>query len=101
MDDVSERDFGSVRLSGKLICASEQEVEIVNSCLPEHIRLTRSEPGCISFDVRQTDDPMIWEVEERFLDRKSFEHHQLRTRASEWWTATAGIAREYEISSPE
>ena len=91
------KDIG-VRLSGRLICASEQEAEIVRRHLPAHIDLTRAEPGCISFEVSPTDDPLIWTVEEHFRDRASFGSHQERTRASAWGAATADIARDYEIS---
>ncbi|WP_183905085.1 putative quinol monooxygenase [Rhizobium sp. BK008] len=90
---------GKVRLSGQLICTSLDEVDIVQKYLPEHIRLTRSEPGCLSFDVRQTEDPMIWDVEERFTDRLAFEAHQIRTKGSAWGAATSAIRREYEISA--
>ncbi len=86
-----------VRLTGRLICASAGEVEIVRAHLPEHIRLTRAEPGCLAFTVEQTPDPLIWRVEERFQDKRAFSRHQSRTRASIWWTATAGIVRDYEI----
>lgn len=55
---------GAVRLSGFLRCASMEDVELVVRHLPEHIRLTRAEPGCLSFEVSQTDDPLIWRVEE-------------------------------------
>jgi quinol monooxygenase YgiN len=96
-NDVNQR-VGAVRLSGKLICATLHEVEVVRRHLPEHIRLTKAESGCVSFDVSQTDDPLIWCVEECFLDREAFEAHQNRTRASAWWTATAEIPRQYEVS---
>ncbi|RUM26887.1 antibiotic biosynthesis monooxygenase [Rhizobium vallis] len=90
---------GKVRLSGQLICASLDEIEIVQKYLPEHMRLTRSEPGCLSFEVTQTEDPMIWRVEERFTDRLAFEAHQIRTKASAWGAATSAIRRDYEVSA--
>jgi quinol monooxygenase YgiN len=95
--DRSNDEMGTVRLVGNLICASADEVDIVRKFLPEHIRLTVSEPGCLSFAVTQTEDPMIWRVEERFTDRRAFEAHQARTRASAWGAATAAIRRDYEI----
>lgn len=66
--------------------------------LPEHIRLTRAEPGCLSFDVTRTDDPMIWQVDEAFTDREAFDAHQTRTGASDWAAQTADIARDYAIT---
>lgn len=88
---------GRVRLTGFLYCASEAEAETVKRHLPEHIRLTRSEPGCISFEVSQTENPLAWRVEELFVDSAAFEFHQRRTRASGWFEATSAIRRDYEI----
>lgn len=87
-----------VHLSGKLICASMEDVEVIKDHLPEHVRLTLEEAGCLSFEVLQTGDPLIWTVDERFTDAAAFTHHQQRTRASAWWTATAAIPRSYEIT---
>ena len=95
-DSQNCKDVG-VRLSGRLVCASEQETEIVRRHLPEHVDLTRAEPGCISFDVFPTDDPLIWTVEEHSQNRDSFGSHQERTQASTWGVATAKITRDYEI----
>ena len=89
----------TLHLSGKLVCASEDEVETIQKYLPDHIRLTRAEPGCLSFQVEQTSDPLVWRVEECFIDQDAFALHQARTRASDWWAATAKIKRDYEISS--
>jgi quinol monooxygenase YgiN len=49
--------------------------------------------------VSETDDPLIWEVEELFADRAAFDFHQQRTRASEWFTVTSAIPRDYEITT--
>lgn len=87
-----------VRLTGRLTCASPQEADLVRAHLPEHIRLTRAEPGCLSFEVFQTGDPLVWHVEERFRDAEAFAFHQNRTRASAWWAATRAISRAYEVS---
>ena len=86
-----------VSLSGRLVCASETEVAAVIATLPEHMRLSRAEPGCLSFEVTQTADPLVWRVEEAFVDRAAFEVHPARTKASEWGRATAGIVRDYEV----
>lgn len=92
---------GAVRLRGFLRCLSKDDVELVRRHLPEHLRLTREEPGCISFEVSETDDPLIWQVEELFADRAAFDFHQRRTRASEWFMATSAIPRDYEITTLE
>lgn len=90
-----------VHLTGCLICRSREDVETVQRHLPAHIRLTKAEPGCVSFEVSQSDDPLVWNVEECFVDKAAFEFHQHRTRASTWWTATADIPRQYEVSGLE
>jgi quinol monooxygenase YgiN len=86
-----------IRLRGQLICVTEDEVGAVRAFLADHIRLTRAEPGCLTFDVAPTDDPMVWEVMEAFRDRASFDAHQARTRASPWFAATRGILRDFRM----
>lgn len=86
-----------VALSGQLVCASDEEVAVVQRHLPQHIDLTRAEPGCISFEVNQTDDRYVWQVDERFVDRAALDAHQARVAASKWGEVTAGIERRYSI----
>lgn len=86
-----------VRLSGQLVCSSAAEAAVVRQHLRIHLSLTVDEPGCLLFDVRQTDDPLVWQVEERFLDAAAFETHQRRVAASEWGRATKGIERRYVV----
>ena len=88
---------GNIRLTGRLICATEAECDIVRQYLPEHVRLTRSEPGCLAFQVIETENPLIWSVEERFVDQAAFDFHQARTKASQWAVETAAIRRDYRI----
>lgn len=92
---------GHVRLQGKLICQNAEQAELVARNLPDHIRLTLAEPGCLSFAVERTEDPLVWTVSECFDGWPAFDAHQLRTRASAWWDATRDIPREYEMSGPE
>ncbi len=87
-----------ISLSGRLICANATEADLVRQHLPEHLRLTRAEPGCLSFQVSATDDPLIWQVAESFTDKAAFEAHQSRTRASAWHAATAHIRRDYRLT---
>ena len=86
-----------VTLKGHLICATKAEADHVCAALAEHIRLTRAEPGCLSFEVTPTDDPLVWAVAETFCDRAAFEAHQARAGASDWAKHTAGIRRDYTI----
>lgn len=87
----------NVFLTGLLICQSDGETAIVAEFLPRHLELTRAEPGCISFEVSPTGDPLVWDVAECFQNADSFELHQARVRASEWGRARAGIKRRYSV----
>lgn len=87
-----------VRLSGQLVCADGAQRALVEEHLPRHLELTHAEPGCLSFAVVPTDDPLVWQVDELFVDEAAFALHQDRVRASEWGRATAGIERLYEVA---
>ncbi|MGL5011515.1 MAG: putative quinol monooxygenase [Paracoccaceae bacterium] len=87
--------MGIVHLIGQLTCATAEDIALVAKHLPTHIALSRAEPGCLSFNCTQTDDPMIWQVDETFTDQAAFDAHQTRTRASEWYRLTAHIPRHY------
>ena len=87
-----------ITLSGQLICTDDDEARIVRTHLPEHIRLTRAEPGCLSFEVTPTDDPLVWQVDEVFSTQADFDAHQARTAASDWGRASKGIRRDFKIS---
>ncbi|PRY26286.1 quinol monooxygenase YgiN [Aliiruegeria haliotis] len=87
-----------VSLSGHIDIPADRLQEIA-AALPEHIRLTRAEPGCVHFDVTpDADVPGRYIVSERFASRAAFEAHQARTRASDWGRISAGIPRHFEIS---
>ncbi|GAB3817326.1 antibiotic biosynthesis monooxygenase [Tessaracoccus terricola] len=86
-----------VTLTGKLICADDEEAATVRRHLPRHLQLTRAEAGCLHFLVEATQDPLVWLVSEEFQDQTAFDAHQARVRDSEWGRATAGIRRDYVI----
>ena len=74
-------------------------LEQVRAVLPQHIALTRSEPGCLSFEV--VEDAEIsgrFNVSEVFENQAAFDAHQTRTQASAWFKITDGIPREYTIT---
>lgn len=89
----------AVELTGVLVCRTVDEAEVVLRELPRHRELSRAERGCVRFEVEQTDDPLVWTVSERFVDRESFDVHQERVRTSEWGRATIGIERNYVIAT--
>ena len=86
-----------IALTGRLICRDGAEAALVRAHLPEHIRLTRAEPGCLSFEVSQSADPLVWSVAELFESRAAFAAHQARAGASAWGRATHGIKRDYAV----
>lgn len=84
-----------IRLTGHIDVAPERRAAVATA-LPEHIRLTKGEPGCLSFEV--TPDPAVegrWRVAELFVDRAAFDAHQARTAASDWAAVSAGLKRSY------
>ncbi len=86
-----------IRLRGQLIALTDGDAAAVRQNLPDHTRLTKAEPGNLSFEVTPTDDPMVWEVMETFRDRAAFDAHQVRNQASPWFTATRDCVRNYRI----
>lgn len=90
--------MSKVKLTGFLICRSLEEADRVSEILPEHIDLTRKEPGCELFEVmRSMSDPVRFAVREIFTDRAAFDAHQARAAASDWAKATRNIPRDYDI----
>ena len=86
-----------ILVTGLLICATQADAEIVRTMLPEHIRLSGAEPGCLTFSVTPSADPLIWLLDESFVDRAAFEAHQARTRASAWFAATRALGRDFHV----
>ena len=86
-----------VTLKG-FILVPESELELVQTELPNHTRLTLEEAGCITFSVIQnSENPLRFDVYEEFLDKASFELHQKRVKASHWGKVTVNVERHYEI----
>ena len=89
--------MGVTRVTGRLICASDEEADLVRRMLPEHVRLSRAEPGCLKFDVTEDPDGRTWHLDEAFADPEAFDAHKARTQASDWGRATTHVAREIEV----
>ncbi len=86
-----------IRLSGRLVCMSEEERAAVLLHRAGHEAATRAEPGCLSFRIDDTDDPLIFDVTESFRDRPAFDAHQARTRDSAWFAAMRSILRDFRV----
>lgn len=85
-----------IALTGRLICSDTAQMMTALSLLPEHVALSRAEPGCLRFDIWQDDDPMIWHLSELFTDADAFAAHQARTGASEWGRQSIDIGRDFD-----
>lgn len=88
---------GNIVINGTIICTPD-DIEMVVEHVAEHVRLTQLEPGCIMFDITQSDDdPCVFNVSERFVDQAAFDAHSARTRASVWWEKSKHIPRDMNI----
>jgi quinol monooxygenase YgiN len=87
-----------IRLTGTLRCTTPQDAALVTRLLPDHLRLTLAEPGCLAFTVTPLPEGQGWTVAECFADRQAFTAHQARAASSAWGRETAHIPREYRIT---
>lgn len=87
-----------IHLTGTLTCTTADDLEIVEVYLPDHMALSRAELGCVSFNVMQTSDPMVWQLDETYTDQAAFDAHQARNRASIWWAKSQNMLRDFKIT---
>ena len=84
--------------SGSNTCEAD-DLELVRTYVPDHIRLTMAEPGCVRFSIEASDeDPCKFIVSEEFIDRSAFDAHTARTRQSAWWEKTQHIPRDITVT---
>ena len=89
--------MGKVILSGYVV-ATKEDLPAIVAALPEHIRLTRAESGCIVFNVKQDSENLCrFNVYEEFIDQISFDKHQARIKNTKWSHATKNLLRHYKI----
>ena len=94
MTDAKNR---KIHLNGYIEVPVER-LGAVRAALPEHIRLTRAETGCIRFDITSSPGHSgRFDVSEVFIDQASFDFHQSRTATSNWAKITDGIPRHFKI----
>ncbi|WP_134726709.1 putative quinol monooxygenase [Paracoccus luteus] len=92
-DPHAARTGAQVSLTGQLVCADVAQMLAVLDHAQSHIDASRAEPGCLQFDLWQTDEPLVFAVAERFADPDAYRAHQTRTRATDWYAATADLER--------
>lgn len=85
----------TVRLVGTLALPDARRAAIIDA-LPDHIRLTRAEPGCLRFKV-DTQQAHLF-VDELFVDEDALHAHQCRIRGTHWEAVTAGLKRDYTLT---
>jgi len=84
---------GTIRVPG---C----DLEAVHAALPEHIRLTLAEPGCVAFEVAEQSSGFFL-VHEVFQDEPAFKAHQERAVGSDWARASSRAVRDYKTWTHE
>lgn len=87
------RTGAQVSLTGQLVCRDMGEMLTVLDLAHSHVDASRAEPGCLQFDLRQSDDPLVFDFAELFVDEAAYRAHQDRTRGSDWFAATQSIQR--------
>lgn len=84
-----------IAVEGRLICADMGQMLLALDLLPDHVAASRAEPGNLRFDLAQTEDPLIWSLNELFTDAAAFAAHRDRTAASRWGQESAAIKRDF------
>ena len=84
-----------IGLTGRLICADAAQMVTALTLLPDHVALSRAEPGCLRFDLHQADEPGIWHLSELFSDADAFAAHQARNAASAWGQQSGDLKRDF------
>jgi nucleoside-diphosphate-sugar epimerase/quinol monooxygenase YgiN len=89
---------GEMWLAGHIDVA-EKHLALTLKLLPDHIKASRAEAGCLRFDVVQdTNIPTRLHVVEGFRSVKDFDIHQIRSQSSPWFDAARFFTRDYVTS---
>lgn len=89
--------MNKVILKGFIIVPSA-DLSAIKKALISHKELTRNEPGCLMFNVTQSESNVNrFDVHEEFINNAAFEQHQIRVKNSAWGKVSANVERHYEI----
>lgn len=84
-----------ITLSGYIL-VPKHELQTIRDALVEHVALTRAEPGCLVFNVTESNEVEgRFDVYEEFLDSDAFHQHQSRVKASQWGELSNNVLRHY------
>jgi len=87
----------NIVLTGYVIIP-EADFDAISEAMPEHIRLTLEEPGCLSFKITpDKSDPLRFSVYEEFIDMAALKFHQKRSREGHWHEVTKNMERHFSI----
>ena len=93
--------MGKVILEGYIV-ASANDLNNIKEHLDEHIKLTRAEKGCLTFNVQQRNGKeLIFDVYEEFTDKEAYDLQQERVKTSTWYKATRKVESHYDVSGLE
>ena len=88
-------------LSGHIIVLPA-ELDTIRKALPVHIEATRSEEGCITYQVDEhPTETGRFDVYEEFVNKAAFEYHQKRVKESAWGEVTLSVTRSYTVQGLE
>ena len=89
--------MSKIILSGYII-VPENDLEMVRKKLPEHIKNTQQEQGCLAFKIEEDpENPCKYLVYEEFRNKAAFEFHQARAQDSAWGQASSNVKRHFKI----
>ncbi len=80
------------------VLAPDEDLPGIKLELPKHIELTLQEKGCLVFEVLQDQNNRNrFNVYEEFIDKESFEAHQVRAKSSKWGIVSGNLEKYYHI----
>ena len=80
------------------IIVPDSDLPSVLEELPNHMTMTRREPGCLMFEVlRDSNSEHRFNVYEEFDSQASFDSHQDRAKRSKWGAVSSNVERHYTI----
>jgi len=81
------------------ILAREEKREFVKSELLKLIEITRSEKGCINYDLHQdNDNPNLFLFYENWENKTLWEKHMENKHLAEYISATEGAIEEFTVN---
>jgi quinol monooxygenase YgiN len=94
---VENDEVDTIYLSGHFDVA-KQHIQETLLLLPEHIKQSREEKGCLDFRVTQSKKTEgRFQVFEKFNSKRAYLYHQKRIKKSKWKNIMTKLKRDYEI----